>query len=172
MSEAIIKRELPELAPRSVDVLHAFQQALMDLDEMRAELAASKDWNSLAIGLGNLVELKQQLSVIVDAIQKDIYELMPDKKQFVDGVGMLEKRRSNTKKWESDRLLRDIVRNKLYNEDGEVAPGTMALIDTLEKVLPLTGSLGWRVTALKDEGFDPDEYCSVNWGRPTISIQK
>lgn len=172
MSEELIKRELPTLSSQSVHVLQAFQEALLDVDNLRASLAEQGDWNALAVGLRNLTELKNQLTVVLQMIEKDIYELMPDKKSFVDGVGMIEKRRGNTKKWESEKLLRDIVRARLYNEDGEVAPGTMALIETLEKVLPLTASLGWRSTALTEEGFDPENYCDVQWGRQTISIQK
>lgn len=172
MSDEIVKVALPTVASHSVDVLKAFETALLDVDDLRQELAEQGDWAALALGLRNLNELKNQLTIIVQAIEKDIYELMPEKKQVVEGVGILEKRRSNTKKWESERLLRDIIREKLYTEDGEIHPGTMALIATLEKVLPITASLGWRTTALKDEGFDPEEYCEVNWGRQTISIQK
>lgn len=172
MSDEIIKVELPTLADHSLDVLQAFQTALLDVDDLRQQLAQDGDWLSLAIGLKNMTELKNQLTVVLQAIEKDIYELMPEKKQVIQGLGTLEKRRSNTKKWESERLLRDIVKDRLYNEDGEVHPGTMALIETLEKVLPITASLGWRTTALKEQGFDPDEYCDVTWGRQTISIQK
>lgn len=172
MSEEIVRVELPTLSAHSVDVLLAFQSSLMELDNLRQALAEQNDWPSLAAGLANLTELKNQLTVVMQAIEHDIYYLMPEKKQMIDGIGTFEKRRSNSKKWESQKLLRDIVRAKLYNEDGEVAPGTMALIETLEKVLPLTASLGWRSTALKEEGFDPSEYSDVTWGRETISIQR
>jgi hypothetical protein len=48
----------------------------------------------------------------------------------------------------------------------------MKLIDVLKKVLPLTGSLGWRSTALQEVGFDPKAYSDITYGRKTISIKK
>jgi hypothetical protein len=111
--------------------------------------------------------------MLIQQIELDIYGLMPDKKTVIEGVGILEKRRANTKKWESERLLEDIVSSKLQTETGEIHPSDIFdLIETLKKVLPLTGSLGWRTGELKKENIDIEDYCSVTWGRQTISITK
>jgi hypothetical protein len=109
----------------------------------------------------------------VQAIEADIYDLLPQKKLPVEGVGLIEKRRSSSKKWDSESLLNDIVNFSLDNGTGEVTPtDVFNLIETLKKVLPLTASLGWRATALKDIGVDVDNYTEVTYGRPTVQITR
>lgn len=170
MSE-IIKVSLPD-KPGS-DVIAVFNNALMQMDDYRADLYENGDYESLSHGLVNLVDFRNNLTALIQAIENNLYEVLPDKKNVIEGVGIIEKRRSNTKKWESERLLNDIVRRKLDNGTGEVTPtDVFELIETLKKVLPLTQSLGWRATALREENFDTDEYCDVAWGRPTVTIQK
>jgi hypothetical protein len=157
----------------SNDYLASFQSALLAMDDYRAQLAEAGDWNTLAVGLVNLNDFKTNLIMLIQQIELDIYGLMPDKKTVIEGVGILEKRRANTKKWESNRLLEDIVSSKLQTETGEIHPSDIfSLIDTLQRVLPLTGSLGWRTGELKKENIDIEDYCSVTWGRQTISITK
>lgn len=170
MSE-IIKVALPD-KPGS-DVIAVFNDALMQMDDYRVALYESKDFESLSHGLANLVDFRNNLTALIQAIENNLYEVLPDKKNVIDGVGILEKRRSNTKKWESERLLNDIVRTKLDNGTGEVTPtDVFNLIETLKKVLPLTQSLGWRATALREENIDTEQYCDISWGRPTVTIQK
>lgn len=173
MSEEIVKVDQLSVPQQAVEVLQAFNNALLGIDDYRQELAENGDWESLSFGLSNLVELRNQLTVLMQSIEKNIYDLMPGKKTVIEGVGIVEKRRSNTKKWDSEALLHDIVKQKLDNGTGEITPtDVFELIETLRQVLPLTASLGWRVNALKEKGFDPEEYCDITWGRQTISIQK
>lgn len=170
MSE-IIKVALPDRA--GSDVIAVFNNALMQMDDYRVELHKQNDYESLSHGLANLVDFRNNLTGLIQAIENNLYEILPDKKNMIDGVGIVEKRRSNTKKWESERLLNDIVRTRLDNGTGEVTPtDVFELIETLKKVLPLTQSLSWRTTALKEENIDTDQYCDVTWGRPTVTIQK
>ena len=171
MSDEIIKVALPEHI--TGDVIVAFHNALMEMDDYRAELAEAGNWESLCYGLTNLIAFKQNLVALIEAIQVDVYELMPDKKVVIEGLGVFEKRRSNTKKWESERLLNDIVNSKLNNGTGEITPtDVFELVDTLKRVMPITPSMGWRVTELKKENIDTDNYCDVAWGRPTITVTK
>ena len=174
MSEEIIKVPLPEIATGEGGALLAnFQNALMAIDDYRQQLATNNDWESLCYGLANLVEFKQSLAALVDSIQGDIYKIMPDKKAVIEGLGTFEKRRSNSKKWDSERLLNDIVSEKLDNGTGEITPtDVFELIDMLKRVLPLTASMGWRVGELKKENVNTDDYCDVTWGRPTVTVQK
>jgi len=46
----------------------------------------------------------------------------------------------------------------------------MQLLGLLEQVLPLTGSLGWRVTPLREHGINVDSYSEVTYGRSNIQI--
>jgi uncharacterized phage infection (PIP) family protein YhgE len=167
----IIKVALPDRI--TGDALAAFQSALMMMDDYRQDLVNAEDWESLCYGLTNLIEFKQNLAALVDSIQNDIYQLMPGKKTLVEGLGTFEKRRSNSKKWESERLLNDIVSHHLNNGTGEITPGTIfGLVEDLKKAMPITPSLGWRTNALKEMNIEIDDYCQITWGRPTISVTK
>jgi hypothetical protein len=167
----IIKVALPDRI--TGDALVAFQNALLLMDDYRKDLAEAQDWESLCYGLTNLIDFKQNLAALVETIQHDIYDLMPDKKQVVEGLGTFEKRRSNSKKWESERLLNDIVSHHLNNGTGEITPSTVFnLVEDLKKAMPITASLGWRTGALKEMQIDIDDYCQITWGRPTISVIK
>lgn len=171
MSDEIIKVALPDRV--TGDAIAAFQNALLLMDDYRKDLAENGDWESLCYGLTNLIQFKQNLIALVEAIQHDIYDLMPEKKVVIEGLGVFEKRRSNTKKWESERLLNDLVNSKLNNGTGEITPtDVFDLIDTLKRVMPIVPSMGWRTTELKKENIDTDDYCDVTWGRPTISVTK
>jgi len=70
--------------------------------------------------------------------------------------------------------MRDLCRASLDPEGtGEISLTNVAtMLENLKKVLPLTASLGWRVTALKELGIDPDTYGEATYGRHTIQITK
>lgn len=166
----IIKVDLPSVAGQ--DVIQIFNNALMQMDDYRVDLFENNDYESLSHGLVNLIDFRNNLTALIQAIENNLYEILPDKKNFIEGVGTVEKRRSSSKKWDSEGLINDIVRSKLDNGTGEISPADVFnLIETLKKVLPLTQSLGWRVTALREENIDTEQYCDVTWGRPTVTIQ-
>lgn len=166
MSEEIIRVPLPERITGGA--LESFNSALLQMDDYRASLAEAGDWESLSHGLANLMEFKKNLAAVIQSIETDIYKLMPDKKTPIEGLGIVEKRRSNTKKWDSERLLHRIL-DMHISDNGEL--DAASLVETIEKVMPLTPSMGWRVTALKELGIDIDNYCDITWGRQTISIK-
>lgn len=162
-----------EISRQVPDVIEMFQQVLVKMDDYRGGLVADGDWEALAHGVVQLMDFKKNLSMLIETIEMNINELLPEKKVALPGVGIIEKRTSSSKKWESETLLNHIVRECLDNGTGEITPAdVMKLIDVLKKVLPLTGSLGWRSTALQEVGFDPKAYSDITYGRKTISIKK
>lgn len=143
------------------------------MDDFRAELAKAGDWNALSHGLVALQEFKKNLGALIYSIENDIHNTIPEKKMVVEGLGIIEKRTSTSRKWDSELLINRIVRKYLDNGTGEITPAdVMELVDTLKKVLPLTASLGWRTTALRDIGFEPDDYSDVTFGHKTVSIKR
>lgn len=170
---------LPErVSPPSTDITDPLIAALTHANDRRAELAEAGDWESLGWGLDRLTEIHRQLSELVAAIESDVYELMPEKRGTIDHLGTLEKKRgSNRKKWQSDRLVTRLVRAALDPEGtGELPDSPYEAVDTVVSTLtacaPFTGSMGWRVTALKERGIDPDEWCESTPGRQSIQIHK
>jgi hypothetical protein len=71
-------------------------------------------------------------------------------------------------KWDSPGVFNALVRRaNLDRETGEVLPepDLRAAIELLRACLPLTDSLGWRVTALVEQaGLDPDEWRTFGRG--------
>lgn len=162
-----------DLAKQVPNVIEMFQQVLVKMDDFRGDLVAAGDWQGLAHGVTQLMDFKKNLSMLIETIETNINEMLPEKKVVLPGVGIIEKRTSSSKKWDSEELLNHIVREFLDTGTGEITPtNVMNLIEALKKVLPLTPSLGWRSTALQEIGFDPKSYSDVTYGRKTISIKK
>lgn len=170
MSEQLITTTTSN--PATINVIEAFNHVLLQMDDYRKDLVETSDWDALSRGLVNLNNFKNNLSALIQAIEADIYRLLPEKKVSIEGVGTVEKRRSNSKKWDSEGLINNIVNLKLNNGTGEITPtDVFELIETLKRVMPLTASLGWRSTELSKENINIDDYCDITWGRPTVTIK-
>jgi hypothetical protein len=167
-----IGNDLPEI-DTTPNLIAEFQKALIHMDDFRQDLADTGNWEALAHGLTQLSEFKKNLSMLIESIELDINKLLPEKKVIMEGLGIIEKRTSTSKKWESERLLDNIVRRCLDNGTGEITPAdVMHLVETLKRVLPLTASLGWRSTELELHGFDPKDFSDTVFGRKTVTIKK
>ncbi len=158
--------------PSGVDALRT---AIMRADADRARLAEAGDTTALAFGLADLRALSRDLSMLARAVEDDVARLMASKTMTVDGLGTLERRRGTERRqWDSEALFATLVRSELDPDGtGELPPAA----ETLERVralvadtMPLTGSFGWRVTALRARGVDPDEWASCTPGRTTVQI--
>lgn len=164
----------PERQAQTLDIITTFNNVLLEMDKYRAELADSQQWQALAAGLVQLRAFKANLDTLIRAIEDDVCEIMPGKKQAVEGVGLLEKRSMNSRKWDSEGLLQYMVRDVLDpDRTGEVNYDRMwDLIEALKKALPFTASLGWRVTALRELGMPVDNFCETTYGRQSLTITK
>lgn len=142
------------------------------IDTIRQALALAGDWQALTYGLVNIKEIKRNLDVVVSSMEKNIYDLLPDKETFEPGIGMITKNMGSSKKWDSEQLFDDVVRRHIP-ESGEITAATLfAVLDDLKKVIPLTSSLAWRSGELKRLNFKVDRYCETTYTKPTIRIQK
>lgn len=151
---------------------NGLREALMVCDTGRAELATTGDYQQLLAGWQYLKRIKADIDVLMRATEDDITRLMPEKKMVIDGIGLIERRTTSTRKWDSENLMKDLCRSSLDPDNtGEITmSGVANLLANLKAALPLTGSLGWRVTALKELGIDPDYYGEATYGRQTITI--
>ena len=156
----------------------ALRLALGRADTMRGELAEAGDWESLASGLDQLRVLSKDLSVLVRAVEADVHRLLPERKVEVPGFGVIEKRNGAVRKrWRSDELLSEVVSRSLVDPaTGEIEDDPRAvrerLVAALVAAVPFTGSLGWRVTALRDMGLDPDEWAEITGYTQSVQIHK
>lgn len=148
--------------------------ALLHADTLRQELADRGDWAQLLYAIEGLRALKGDLDALLRSCEDDTARLLPEKKMVLDGFGVVESRTTSSRKWDSEPLLRDLCRQVLDpDQTGEIdASAIPELLRVLKAVLPMTASLGWRVTALKEQGVDPEQYSEVTYGRKTIQIIK
>lgn len=145
---------------------------LLRADDRRAELYAAGDYVTLAWVVNEARKFKADLDAFVRECEENVAALMPNKKEVIDGLGVVEKRTTSSRKWESDVLLRTLVRRTLDpDQTGELkVENIKSLLSMLEQVLPLTASLGWRVTPLREYGINVDSYSEVTYGRSNIQI--
>lgn len=145
---------------------------LMRADDRRSELYAAGDYVTLAFVVNEARKIKADLDVFVRECEENVAALMPTKKEAIDGLGVIEKRTASSRKWESQDLLRTLVRRTLDPDGtGELkVEHITTLLGLLEQVLPLTSSLGWRVTPLREHGINVDSYSEVTYGRSNIQI--
>jgi len=148
-----------------------------DIREQVMALAEAGDWEGLVRGLVPMQQMLRELRDLESLVKQATAECLPSKRVTVEGVGTVERRAATQRKrWDSDELLRRLVFASLVDENTGEMVATDAL-DAAERVhavvsdvLPITGSLGWRVGALRERGVDPDEWCEVSFGAPTVQV--
>lgn len=159
------------------DVIETWRNAIEALDAQAENLAIDGQTDLLAFGLDRIRELRRVLGDLERNVESHIVDLMAGKTEAVDGLGTLERRRGTDRKaWQSDQLL-DAVVQVAVDPEGTGEIGTAgdvldAVVQAITACVPITASLGWRVTALRERGFDPDEWCETKPGRTSVQIHK
>lgn len=160
---------------REEDLVRWLRAALLNIDTRRAELVEAGDYESLAFGVVALKGLVDDVRVLIRSIEDDVVGLLPSKRVEVEGLGVLERRRGSARKaWASEDLLGRVIRLAVDPDGTGELPPAADLLDrlrsTLVAVVPFTGSLSWRVGALRELGLDPDEWCQTEPGRVALQI--
>lgn len=166
-----------EPANPPLSLVDALRYAIAQADTQRKALVDSGDVDSLAVGLRDLRRITADLRILTTATEDDLARLMPAKILTVEGVGTFERRKgTDRKKWQSEDLLAHVIRRAAVDETtGEVFPADVTLarlLEVLPSVVPFTGSLGWRVTALRALGIDPDQWCETAPGRTAVQLHE
>lgn len=156
----------------------ALREAIGAMVDDVTALVEAGDWEALVRGLEPLQQVLGDLRLVEQQAKRGIAATMPDRRVTVDGVGTVERKARITRKnWDSDELLRKIIAGAILDEaTGEVPSSPVVAADLilqeLRAVMPITGSLGWRVTALRERGYDPDEWCEEDRDGFTISFTR
>lgn len=130
-------------------------ETVNSLDDNVGELDPEPMLYSNLIAFAAIEEARKNLAVVAHDLEQKLAKVMP-KQLVVDGAGTFEchKKKARTA-WDKDDLLRAVLDTRLVNKDtGEVKEET-----PLEKVLAVFNLPSPRLTALRDRGLDPDEYC-------------
>jgi len=150
--------------------------AIADMIDDASSLAENGDWESLIRGLGPLQEVLGDLRILESSVKQYIADTIPERQVTVEGVGTVEKMKKTTRRnWDSEELLRKIVVTALIDpETGEIPSSPVEAVDKVmgevKACVPFTGSTSWRVGALKERGYDPDEWCEQNTDGYTIKF--
>jgi hypothetical protein len=125
-----------------------------------------KDLEHLAVIKAAIREAKEVLSAIEKDIDPDIAALMGEQQVQVGEFRLERRGGKNRKQWQSGSLWSELCRRSRFDPDtGEELSAEAArerLVQMTHACVPFTGSLGWRTTALRSYGLDPDEYAEVS----------
>lgn len=155
--------------------LRALGERLDDLEDAAINLLGTHGAEGVASLLAEVRSVRQALGIRERAIEDLLADVMLDDTMTLEGVGVFQLRHGKDRKaWQSEQLLSEVIRRSLDPEGtGELPP----LPEVVERIragvfdtAPVTPSLGWRVTALKRLGLDPDEWCESTPGRTTVQI--
>ena len=164
--------------PEQQQPVLALREAIARMSDSVRALAEQGDYEALVRGLEPLQQVIGDLRIIENEAKRAIADTMPDRKVTVEGVGTVERRLKVTRKnWDSDELLRKIVAAAVVDPTtGEIPSSPIEAADRIlqeiRACLPITGSLGWRLTALRERGYDPDEWCEEHRDGYTISLSR
>lgn len=118
-------------------------------------------------------EVLRAARTIEDAMHHNLARLMGDEKKVtVEGLGVLERRRSASRKWDHESLLgvvrqRAITDRKVQLDTGEIESPDEAFMRVLRDAAAFSY---WRIGKLKSMDIDPDEYCKTSWGSTRVVI--
>lgn len=144
------------------------------LDALTDDIAKNVDAEDVGTDLGEaltvwnlLADCARRLAAARDDLGRLLADDMPEKRMTVMGVGTFEKhRKADRKAWDKDDLLRVVLDSRVVDpETGEVRDET-----PLDKGLDVWNLPAPRTTALKARGIDPDEFCTVEYGHPTLQV--
>lgn len=163
--------DLPVPASQPVDRRHA-QHSLDSLDsfidQAHADAIRLQERGDV-VGLGDGLERLRAILAKLRDLEREVEDMtagLMDRKVIVEeGIGMERRQGKDRRAWQSEELLRRLVGDRLVDpETGE------NLYETLIECVPFTGSLGWRVTALRKHGIDPEEWCDETPGRVSVRV--
>ena len=156
---------LPRVRERHA--LTALEEALDAWAFQADQLAEQGDVAALGAGLGRLRGFRRAVADLERHIEDHAARLMDTDRLEADGL-VLERRPASKSRsdWQSEELLR-----KLAGGDTLINPETGEnVFPVLLACVPFTKSLQWRVTALKQRGFQVDEWCKEKPGRATVQV--
>ncbi len=111
-------------------------------------------------------DLRQDLAELGRTIEADLIASAGAKRFIVENLGEVQIRKvTKRNEWDNPSLWRRVAalaldERQLDEATGEYEPREQAVA----RVLELCARPSWRVTALRDHGVDPDEYCHTEDG--------
>jgi hypothetical protein len=132
-------------------------------------MANELTFDELLVALNTARQIRQGFAGIESEIEREICavagEYHLDRKGEIPGVGTFEIRGGKDRReWKHQDLAAEVTRKHL-EATGDFEPAAL-----VAAILAAAQVTGWRVTVLKPQGIDPDQYCSSSPGRSTVQI--
>ena len=170
--------DLVPVTPIVPSAVQTLREQIAAADTQRQALVEAGDLDALAAGLAQLRQITADMRLLAQAVEDDVVSLMPDKRYTLQGVGTLERRKgTDRRQWDSLELARLLVLAELVDpatgeidRTGDPVEVVGRVVAALVACAPFTSSMGWRVTALRDRGINPDEWATTTPGRTTVQI--
>jgi hypothetical protein len=139
------------------------------------EAIEGEDVEELARFMCTVDDLYRMVGDVRSALTEAYVSHAPKLVELPDLPPLEIRRGAVRKKWESQALLTSIIGRAIIDGNGELL-GPVEMRDRIESevsaCVPITPSLGWRVTALRERGFDPDEWSESAPGRASVLIHR
>ena len=129
-------------------------------------------WEDAAALLHRLREARKLLQKVENGLETHvakarIAEGIKDPVE-VPGVGVVTHRRTATRKdWDHDGLAKQVIHLWADEHGGEIPDG----FETRDLLMKHAAISYWRVTGLKENGVEVDDFCTKIPGRLTVDIQ-
>lgn len=146
---------------------------LMPVERLSVELADA-DLERCAHELIQIRRLQRTLGRVQDEIEDRVAALMPDKRTVIDGIGLLERRRSATRTtWYHDQLFAVVAargsdERQIDLDTGEALESEAQAV--VRAIRECAGLSYWRKGALVARGIDPDQYVESMPGRMKVQV--
>ena len=119
-------------------------------------------------------EMTRVIRDITSRIEQATVRAMPHRKMTLEGIGVVEKTTETTRKeWDHPMVAGQVVlraTDAWTQETGEIVSNELA--GRLLDAMMTAARMEWRVTALKEMGIDPEQYCETTYGSQKVRVTK
>lgn len=146
--------------PLTRRVLAVDAEAVFDL-EHDPKTATPEDYVRLLVAIR---ETRSNLSTLTHRIERELLAVMGDRRFVVEGVGEVICRKATKRtKWDHHALMMRVVARALDERILDASSGEYESEGSaVARVMEACARPNWRVTALRELGIDPDEWCEVD----------
>lgn len=172
MSDDIVRSTVPAVTP--------LIQVANELDRVRQGFADEDNALGLLRLWQSVEDVASQLRDVVANCESDLLQ-MHDRGVWADGDTldgdiMAVKPGTVKKKWDSGRLLNQVIRRSIDpSETGEMPePGELIarVLEGLQECLSLTATTPWKSTGLKNLRIWQDDFMEIEHGRRRVDIKR
>jgi hypothetical protein len=160
---------LPDPGPPLPIGVELVQLATQRLSEAALGTIDALDWEDAVRLLDQIRDSIETLRQIDSLLVRRIYLAGPHGRNIaeLDGIGPVSITRSpDRKRWDERGIARAVIDARMADTTGE-APDPWDVAEWLLEVV----SVGYaRVTPLRAMGLDPDAFCDVEPGKPTVQL--